>query len=236
MNKVPVNNTPINNAHERDAPCATKRPDYSASEFAQLAQSDLPNMQVDDPFQLAMAHGDHRINPDLYDFVDHQPLKPAAVLVPVIDDGGEARVILTRRTETLRKHSGQVAFAGGRVDEGDESPEAAAMREAHEEINLAPQFVTPVGRSVQYYAPTGFAITPILALVKPGYQLQANPDEVCEIFEVPLSHLMNADNHGHGSWMREGRKRHFYKILNLEQNIWGITAGMIRTIYERLYA
>lgn len=209
---------------------------YDASEFAELARKDLPNLKARDPFDLAMGQGDHRLNLDLYGFVRSQALKPAAVLVPIIDDDKEARVILTKRTQTLRKHSGQVAFAGGRIDDHDESAEAAAMREAHEEINLAPEFVEPVGRSVQYYAPTGFAITPILAIVKPGYELKANPDEVSEIFEVPLSHLMNADHHMRGSWERDGKKRIFYRIWHPEQNIWGITAGMIRTIYERLYA
>lgn len=208
---------------------------YDATEFAELARKDLPNLKSSDPFDLAMGQGDHRLNPDLYGFVRTQILKPAAVLVPIIDDGKDARVILTKRTETLRKHSGQVAFAGGRIDDGDETAEAAAMREAHEEINLAPEFVEPVGRSVQYYAPTGFSITPILAIVKPGFQLKANPDEVSEIFEVPLSHLMDCNNHMRGSWESDGKKRLFYRIWHPEQNIWGITAGMIRTIYERLY-
>lgn len=181
-------------------------------------------------------HGDHLLNPDLMPVIEGLRLKDAAVLVPVIDDGDGAKVIFTRRTVTLRKHSGQIAFPGGAIDPEDASPEEAAMREAEEEIGLAPVFVEPVGRLPQYLAATGFRITPVLSVVHRGFELKLNPDEVDDVFEVPLSFLMDPNNHQKGSRVWDGRERHFYQLPYEERNIWGITASIVRTLYERLYA
>ena len=163
-------------------------------------------------------------------------LRDAAVLVPVTDDGPDARVILTRRATAMRRHSGQVAFPGGSVDPEDGSEEIAAMREAEEEIGLDRRFVEPVGRLPVYMTTTGFRITPVLAVVKPGYALTANPAEVDEVFETPLSFLMNPANHRRESRVWEGIERHYYVMPYGEHHIWGVTAGIIRTMYERLYA
>ncbi|MBW8283436.1 MAG: CoA pyrophosphatase, partial [Rhizobium sp.] len=163
-------------------------------------------------------------------------LKDAAVLVPVVDDPDGAKVILTQRTATLRKHSGQIAFPGGGIDEGDLSPEVAALREAREEIGLDPAFVETVGRLPQYLSATGFRIIPVLSVVKRGFVITPNPDEVDAVFEVPLSFLMDPDNHQRDSRMWQGIVRHFYVMPYGERHIWGITAGIIRTVYERLYA
>ena len=163
-------------------------------------------------------------------------LKDAAVLVPGVDDGDEAKVILTQRTATLRKHSGQIAFPGGAIDPEDGSPERAAVREAQEEIGLDPRFVEPLARLPDYYAGTGFRITPVLAVVRRGFELELNPTEVADVFEVPLSFLMNEANHQRGSRMLDGAERQFYLMPYQNRNIWGITAGILRTLYERLYA
>jgi 8-oxo-dGTP pyrophosphatase MutT (NUDIX family) len=163
-------------------------------------------------------------------------LRDAAVLVPVVDDGEEARVIFTQRTTTLRKHSGQIAFPGGAVDAEDEDAEAAAMREAEEEISLDRRFVEPVGRLPHYKALSGFSITPVLAVVQPGYELIPNPVEVEAVFDVPLSFLMDPRNHEQGSGVWLGSERHYYRMPYEGRNIWGITAGIVRVIYERLYA
>lgn len=183
-----------------------------------------------------LGHGDHVLNPGLVSGLVGAKLREAAVLVPVTDDGPDAQVILTRRATALRKHSGQVAFPGGSVDPEDDSVEIAAMREAEEEIGLDRRFVEPVGRLPVYMTTTGFRITPVLAVVRPGYALTANPVEVDEVFETPLAFLMNPDNHRRESRVWEGIERHYYVMPYGEHHIWGVTAGIIRTMYERLYA
>ncbi|CAD7024280.1 CoA pyrophosphatase [Pseudorhizobium endolithicum] len=205
---------------------------YSAGEFRKRAGN-----QNGGPIEQSWRnHGDHLLNPDLMPVIEGLRLKDAAVLVPVVDDDDGAKVIFTQRTATLRKHSGQIAFPGGAIDPGDASPETAAIREAQEEIGLSPAFVEPVGRLPNYLAPTGFRITPVLSVVRRGFELQLNPDEVDEVFEVPLSFLMEPANHRRGSRVWDGRERHFYELPYHERYIWGITASIVRTLYERLYA
>ncbi|WP_105415097.1 CoA pyrophosphatase [Neorhizobium sp. T25_27] len=181
-------------------------------------------------------HGDHLLNPTLVDFAAGLKLKDAAVLVPVVDDGDGAKVILTQRTSTMRKHSGQIAFPGGGIDPQDRSPEQAALREAEEEIGLDRSFVETLSRLPTYYAATGFRITPVLSVVRRGFEITPNPAEVDDVFEVPLSFLMNEANHQRSSREWDGKERHFYVMPYEERNIWGITAGILRTLYERLYA
>jgi 8-oxo-dGTP pyrophosphatase MutT (NUDIX family) len=181
-------------------------------------------------------HGDHVLNRDSILEIEQLNLRDAAVLIGVIDDPDEARVILTKRTDKLRKHAGQIAFPGGGIDETDPSPEAAALREAEEEIGLDRRFVETVGRLPQYLSGTGFRIQPVLAVVQPGFVITPNPDEVESVFEVPLSFLMDPENHQRDSRVWKGVVRHFYVMPYRERHIWGITAGIIRTLYERLYA
>lgn len=205
---------------------------YSAADFRHRALN-----QIGAPIEHAWRdHGDHILNPATLLEVEGLKLKDAAVLVPVVDDPDGAKVILTQRTAKLRKHSGQVAFPGGGIDEGDLSPEVAALREAEEEIGLDPSFVETVGRLPQYLSGTGFRIVPVLSVVRRGFVIKPNPDEVDAVFEVPLSFLMNPDNHQRDSRTWQGIVRHFYVMPYGERHIWGITAGIIRTLYERLYA
>ncbi|MBB3963659.1 CoA pyrophosphatase [Rhizobium metallidurans] len=205
---------------------------YSAAEFRRRAMH-----QMGGPVDLSWReHGDHILNPEIVAKVETFKLRDAAVLVPVIDDGDEARVIFTQRTSTLRKHSGQIAFPGGKIDGEDETPEQAAVREADEEIGLKGSFVETVGRLPNYLASTGFRITPVLAVVRPGFDLKLNPDEVDDVFEVPLSFLMAPGNHIRDKRMVDGLDRHFYRMPYETRMIWGITAGIVRTLYERLYA
>ncbi|MBC7150507.1 CoA pyrophosphatase [Ciceribacter selenitireducens] len=205
---------------------------YSAADFRHRALN-----QIGAPIEHAWRdHGDHILNPEGLIEIEGLKLKDAAVLVPVVDDPDGAKVILTQRTAKLRKHSGQVAFPGGGIDEGDLSPEVAALREAEEEIGLDPSFVETVGRLPQYLSGTGFRIVPVLSVVRRGFVIKPNPDEVDAVFEVPLSFLMNPDNHQRDSRTWQGIVRHFYVMPYGERHIWGITAGIIRTLYERLYA
>ncbi len=180
-------------------------------------------------------HGDHLLNPDIVARLAQENLRDAAVLVPVVDRGAEAGLILTRRTQSMRQHSGQVAFPGGAVDAEDGSPEAAALREAHEEIGLEAGFVETIGRLPAYLTTTGFRITPVIALVQPDYALTINREEVDAAFEVPFAFVMNPDNHRRESRVWEGRERFYYSMPYLEHHIWGVTAGILRVLYERLH-
>ncbi|EAU40718.1 probable NTP pyrophosphohydrolase protein, MutT/nudix family [Fulvimarina pelagi HTCC2506] len=180
--------------------------------------------------------GDHLLNPDIVQLMEREGAREAAVLVPIVDRRDGASVILTQRTQSLRKHSGQIAFPGGSVDKTDPSPEDAALREAHEEISLAPEEVKILGRLPRYLTTTGFRITPVVGIVRPGFELEANPAEVADIFETPLSFLMTEANHVRASKVWGGVERHFYEMPYGERYIWGVTAGILRTLYERYYA
>jgi 8-oxo-dGTP pyrophosphatase MutT (NUDIX family) len=180
-------------------------------------------------------YGDHRWNPHLADLFVRQPLRDAAVLIPVVDRGPEATVLLTKRAEKMRLHSGQIAFPGGHIDATDGSPEAAALREAEEEIGLGAAFIDVVGRMPDYVSGSGYRIAPVLSVVRPGFLLTINKDEVDDAFEVPLRFLMDPENHRRDSRVWEDRERFFYTMPYGERYIWGVTAGILRTLYERLY-
>jgi len=180
--------------------------------------------------------GDHKLNPGSKGSIVRDGLRPAAVLVPVVDRPDGATMLLTKRTEKLTSHPGQVAFPGGRVDPEDVSIEAAAMREADEEVGLKAEYIEVVGRLADYYSGSGFRITPVLAVVRPGFTLTINPDEVDEAFEVPLAFLMDAANHKTDSRIWGDIKRHFYTMPYGDRYIWGVTAGIIRAVHDRLYA
>ena len=207
---------------------------FSAADFRRRAELHARSAEeIADAFR---EHGDHSLNPTLAGELESVATRDAAVLVPVIDDGAEdARLILTMRAGTLRSHSGQIAFPGGKIDPEDGSPEVAAMREAEEEIALARCYVEPIGRLPPYLTMSGFRITPVLATVKPGFSLTPNPQEVDDVFEVPLSFLMTPENHVRQSRVWQGRERHYYTMPYEDRFIWGVTAGILRMLYERLY-
>jgi 8-oxo-dGTP pyrophosphatase MutT (NUDIX family) len=177
--------------------------------------------------------GDHHLNPDLP--ADGINFRDAAVLIPVVARQPEASVLLTQRTPHLMAHAGQIAFPGGKVDAGDPTPAAAALREAEEEIGLRRALVEPIGYLSPYLTRTGFRIVPVLGRVDPDHRLTINPEEVVDAFEVPLSFLMSPDNHRRGSRMFKGELRYFYEMPFNERYIWGITAGIIRGLYQRIY-
>lgn len=180
-------------------------------------------------------YGDHRFNPGHPRVAGPRRLRDAAVLIPVVDHGPEASVILTKRTEKLSSHSGQVAFPGGRIDPTDLSPEAAALREAEEEIGLDPGHVEIVGRMPDYVSGSGYRIAPVLSVVRPGFHLSINEHEVDAAFEVPLRFLMDPANHAQNSREFDKQVWVYYDMPYGGQRIWGVTAGIIRTLYERLY-
>lgn len=161
--------------------------------------------------------------------------RAAAVLVPIIDHPDEMTVLLTRRPDYMNKHAGQVAFPGGRVDPTDAHPVAAALREAEEEVGLPPHHVEIVGRLDNYHTGTGFQISPIVGIVSPGFLLKPCNYEVAEIFEVPLSFLMNPENHQRKESEFHGRMAQYYAMPYKDYNIWGATAGMLVNLFNRLY-
>jgi 8-oxo-dGTP pyrophosphatase MutT (NUDIX family) len=181
------------------------------------------------------ARGDLDLNPEAWVRAGVKATKPAAVLVPVIDRD-EPTVLLTLRTADLTSHAGQIAFPGGKIDPGDESPVAAALREAREETGLPPMLIEPIGYLDLYLTFSGFRILPTVARVKPDFMLTLNPGEVTETFEVPLEFLMMPANYQRKTRDWKGIQREYYEIPFENHYIWGITAGILRNLYERIYA
>ncbi len=179
--------------------------------------------------------GDHVLSPDIVEFLRAQPVRAAAVLVPVIARPEGATVLLTRRTAHLPTHAGQIAFPGGKMEEADDSPLATALRETEEEVGLGRRHVTPLGYLDLYVSGTGFRIVPVVGLVAPAMTLAINPGEVDEAFEVPLSFLMTAANHQTHTRQWRGIERRYLAVPFGERYIWGITAGIIRNMHDRLY-
>jgi 8-oxo-dGTP pyrophosphatase MutT (NUDIX family) len=177
--------------------------------------------------------GDHAL--DRVNVLPPGEPKAAAVLVPVIAHPEETTVLLTQRATGLRAHSGQIAFPGGRLDEDDASPLAAALREAEEEIGLDARYVRPLGYLDAYLSGTGYLVTPVVGLVERGAPLSLNETEVFDTFEVPLGFLMDPARHEIHEREWNGRLRRYYAIPFGERYIWGVTAGIIRNLYERLY-
>jgi len=160
-------------------------------------------------------------------------LTAAAVLVP-ITDRAEPGVILTERLATLRRHAGQIAFPGGRIDPEDDGPVAAALREAEEEIALPRHVPRVIGTTDRYQTGTGYAVTPVVAMVPADLDFVPNAGEVADVFEVPLAFLLDSANHREASLNWQGRERHFYEINWGSRRIWGATAAMIVNLARRL--
>ena len=159
----------------------------------------------------------------------------AAVLVPLVAREPEVTVMLTLRTLHLKAHGGQVAFPGGKIDKGDGNEVAAALREAEEETGLPPAHVEPLGYLDGYLTRTGYRIVPVVGVVKPGFEVRPQAEEVEAVFEVPLRFLMSPENHKVHSREWQGTMRHFYAMPFGDRYIWGATAGMLKSLYDRLY-
>jgi 8-oxo-dGTP pyrophosphatase MutT (NUDIX family) len=178
--------------------------------------------------------GDHDADPVMAKIAAVRPIRPAAVLIPIINHA-EPTVLLTQRAQHLPDHPGQVSFPGGKIEKTDENPLASALREAEEEIGLDRAHVEPVGYLDLYMTTLGYRIVPVIARVKPGFTLTLNAGEVDNVFEVPLSFVMDAANHQRHSRDWQGMTRHFYAITFGERYIWGVTAGIMRNLYDRIY-
>jgi 8-oxo-dGTP pyrophosphatase MutT (NUDIX family) len=179
--------------------------------------------------------GDHALNPHIDATPALQNLRRAAVLVPLVAHEGGVTILLTQRASGLRDHAGQIAFPGGKIDEGETAIEAA-LREADEEIGLSARHIAPLAFLDPYQTGTGFRILPVVALVTPPFELAINHTEVDDAFEAPFSFLMNVSNHQRHAREWKGTLRHFYAMPYGERYIWGATAGILRNLYERLYS
>jgi 8-oxo-dGTP pyrophosphatase MutT (NUDIX family) len=208
----------------------------SAEEFFSRARTRLT---LDVPLGLAdasvvPARGDHDADPVMKKIAEVRPIRPAAVLVPIVDHP-EPTVLLTQRAQHLPDHPGQVSFPGGKIDKGDTDPRASALREAEEEIGLDHAHVEPLGYLDLYMTTLGYRIVPLIARVKPGFALKLNVSEVDATFEVPLAFLMDQNNVQRHSRDWQGMTRHYYAFTFGERYIWGVTAGILRNLHERIY-
>jgi len=208
----------------------------SAQEFFARARArltlDVP-AGLTDP-RITPARGDHDADPVMKKIAEVRPIRPAAVLVPIVDHP-EPTLLLTQRAQHLPDHPGQVSFPGGKIDKSDESPLASALREAEEEIGLARSSVEPLGYLDLYMTTLGYRIVPVIARVKPGFTLTLNESEVDAVFEVPFGFLMDQANVQRHSRDWQGMTRHYYAITFDERYIWGVTAGILRNLYDRIY-
>lgn len=206
----------------------------------------MPLLPADDPGLRPFSRGwlaerlerQEPLSPDaefpLYALPPERKPVPAAVLVPVVNQPAGPTVLFTQRTAHLHDHAGQISFPGGRVDDGDADRIATALREAEEETGIDRARVQIVGRLPDFDIQTGFRVTPIVGWVEPPFDLNPDPFEVAEIFEVPLEFFLDPENHRRHRDELNGRIRHYYSMPYGERNIWGATAGMLYSLYRVL--
>ncbi|MFN4142613.1 CoA pyrophosphatase [Aestuariivirga sp.] len=178
---------------------------------------------------------DDDLNPEARMIPEGVAPKPAAVLVPLVSRADGLHMLLTERQPHLSRHAGQVAFPGGRIDDTDESPVAAALRETEEETGIARSFVEPLGFLDTYLTSTNYRVVPVVGIVRPGFTVVPHAGEVADVFEVPLAFLMNPGHHARHSRDYQGRERFYYAMPWQGRYIWGATAGMIRNLYSLMY-
>lgn len=175
--------------------------------------------------------GDHDLNPGM-GIVDD--LTPAAVLIPLIDRDDQVMTLFTQRTSHLAHHAGQISFPGGHSDPVDASPEDTALRETEEEVGVHRRHIRVIGRLDPYITRTGFSVIPVVGLIAPPFEVSPDPNEVEDVFEVPLSFLMDPANHQRHKREVNGTRRDFYAMPYNDRFIWGATAGMIKNLYDVL--
>jgi 8-oxo-dGTP pyrophosphatase MutT (NUDIX family) len=187
--------------------------------------------RINSPAVAGLPHFDGRI---MMTAEECEVAKPAAVLVPLVDRPEGVQVLLTLRTDHLSDHAGQISFPGGRVDPEDLSPVAAALRETEEEIGLSRQHVQLLGTLREYFIPTGYRVVPAVGWVVPPFELNPDPFEVAEVFEVPLLHFFDPSRHVIHRDEGLGRVRRYFSIEWQGRTIWGATAGILVDLYRVL--
>jgi len=174
--------------------------------------------------------------PDLLHRLKPGRWTPAAVLIPVVNREDQLTVLLTQRAEDLKHHPGQISFPGGRIEPADGGPAAAALRETHEEIGVDPRFVTVMGYLSNYLTVSGYSVTPVVGMLRPGFELCPDQVETTDAFEVPLEFLMDPANHVRRMRQVFDLLVPVYEIQYRERNIWGATAGMIISLYQKMFS
>lgn len=175
--------------------------------------------------------GDHDLNPGMGILDD---LTPAAVLIPLVEREKQVMTLFTQRTSHLKHHAGQISFPGGHSDPEDRSAEDTALRETEEEVGLHRRHIRVIGRLDPYITRTGFSVIPVVGLVTPPFDIEPDPHEVEDVFEVPLAFLMDPANHQRHKREVNGTRRDFYAMPYHDRFIWGATAGMIKNLYDVL--
>jgi len=208
-----------------------------AGDFFERARArlslDVP-AALTDP-NLVPSKGDHELNREMQALWAVRPIRPAAVLVPVVDRA-QPTVLLTQRSAHLPDHAGQISFPGGKIEPSDETPLAAALREAQEEVGLDRRCIDPIGYLDLYMTTLGYRIVPTVARIAPDFRLALNRSEVDDVFEVPLAFLMEPANHQKHSRDWQGVTRYYFVMPFEQRHIWGATAGILRNLWERIYA
>lgn len=196
-------------------------PEFSLEQLSRALELDGPGSS------------DFDLNPDTV-LPSDRVLRPAAVLIALSQTPRGFEVVLTKRSSALKHHPGQIAFPGGKLEASDGSPEAAAMREAEEEIGLPFAQITPFGRLTRHETVTGFTVTPVLATINGTFTPKPDAGEVAEVFSVPLSHLLNTANFRIEGRRWRGQIRHYYAVPYGPYYIWGATARILRVLADRL--
>lgn len=203
---------------------------FDEDEFRSLAPLRLHGAPPEIP-----SRSDDDLNPEVPVIPRQEEPRPAAVLVPLVPRDGSLNMLLTERQPHMRQHAGQVAFPGGRIDGTDLGPIAAALRETEEETGILPGFVEPLGFLDTYLTSTNYRVVPVVGIVRPGFTVIPQTHEVADVFEVPLTFLMNPEHHERHSRDWQGRLRYYYAMPWQGRYIWGATAGMIRNLYSLMY-
>lgn len=203
---------------------------FDEAELRELAKARLHRVPPAEP-----RLSDDDLNPDVRVIDPGKVPRPAAVLVPLVAGEGGLDMLLTLRTDHLTSHAGQIAFPGGRIDAADDGPVAAALRETEEETGIGRDFVEPLGFLDTYLTVTSYRVFPVVALLRPGFNIVPHAHEVSDIFRVPLSFLMNPAHHERHSRDWQGALRYYYAMAWRDRYIWGATAAMIRNLYHHLY-
>ena len=211
--------------------------EFTTADLRQRAQGVLASLEsrVSGGGDAPAGRSDFELNPEMAALTKDEHKQPAAVLIPVIEQGTQASILFTQRTDEMPTHPGQISFPGGKMDAIDTNLVETALREAHEEIGLEARFIDTIGFLDDYVTSTGYRISPLVAVIRPGYSITPDNSEVADVFDVPLSFLMEPHNHEMHSREWRGTQRKYYAMPYENHFIWGATAGMLRNLYEWLY-